>query len=326
MHVAAVVVELGRSSQGLVSVARLRAAGVSRQALSAAVSTGDVTRVRRRVYALGPLPVLPRHVVTGDGVAPAYVAQVRAELLRLGSRAAAGGRTAAALYGWGLLVEPRLVEVVVPHGWHVRCKGIRARQRRSAARSLVRVLEGTTRLRITTACQTVLDCARELPLVEAVVVCDSALRAKAVTLEQLVRAAARLPGAEGAARVRRVLALSDPDSGSVLESVLRVRMSLAGIEGFVSQAVLAVRPRTVRVDFCFPSAGLVIEVDGARWHQEPTRDQARDNLLAVFGWRVLRLTWAQVVHDHGQVLDDLRAALSATPSIHLAASAVDLAA
>lgn len=326
MDVAATIGDLGRISQGLVTSAQLVKAGVRRSALSQARKDGHVVRVRRGVYALADLPSLPRHLVTDKGVAAAYVAHVRAVLLGLGRNAAAGGRTAAALYGWGLLVEPRLVEVVLPHGWDLQAKGVRARQRRSAARSRVRVLPGTLRLRMTTPVQTVIDCALELSLLEAVVVCDSALRSRAVTVEELRRAAGHLPGVRAARQLRQVLELCDPLSGSVLESVLRVRLVLAGIDGFTTQAVLATTPRQVRVDFCFPEASLVIETDGARWHTDVARDQARDNGLAVLGWRVLRVTWAQVLHEPEQVLADIRAALAATPTVHLASDARQVAA
>ncbi len=127
----------------------------------------------------------------------------------------------------------------------------------------MRVLAGTTRLRLTSPAQTVVDCALGLPLLEAVVACDSALRSGRVTVEDLERAAASLPGARGAGKARRVIAMADPASGSVLESVLRVRLVLSRIPGFVTQAVLG---PALRVDFCFPEGGLVVEVDGKRWH------------------------------------------------------------
>jgi very-short-patch-repair endonuclease len=100
----------------------------------------------------------------------------------------------------------------------------------------------------------------------------------------------------------------------VLESVQRVRMVLAGLDGFATQVVLRAAP-ALRVDFCFPDARLVVEVDGARWHPEPQRDQQRDNVLAALGWRVLRFTWNEVVHDSAGVLVTVQAALD---TIHLA--------
>jgi very-short-patch-repair endonuclease len=306
------VARLGARTQGLVTRAGLAAGGVSDGALSRAVSDGALVRVRRRVYAITPLGPLPRHVVVGSGVAPAYVQHVRAALMSLGPRVFATDRTAAALYGWGMLVEPaRTVELGAKHGWgKTGSREVRARQRRAALVQRWTVLPGTAPLRITSPAQTVLDCALALPLVEAVVVCDSALRAGDVSVEELQGAVDRVAGRAEAARIRRVLDLCDPECGSVLESVLRVRMSLAGIDGWATQVVLRRAPE-LRVDFCFAGVRLVVEVDGAKWHQDPVRDQARDNALAALGWRVLRYRWAEVVHDTGRVLAEIRAACAA---------------
>lgn len=80
---------------------------------------------------------------------------------------------------------------------------------------------------------------------------------------------------------------------------------------------------TDRVDLCFAAPHLVVEVDGARWHPDPARDQQRDNALAALGWRVLRFAWHDVVHDSARVLATVRAALAAGCStVHLADRAV----
>jgi len=173
---------------------------------------------------------------------------------------------------------------------------------------------------VTDPVQTVVDCCLKLPLIEAVVICDSALRAGHVTLAELRRAALPHPGVRAAGKVRRVLSLADPEAGSVLESVLRCRLLLAGLTDFRTQ--LALRGRSgehvLRVDFCFLRARLVVEVDGAKWHQDPSRDRQIDNALACLGFRVLRYTWADVVHDHNRVIAEIRAALApGTENFHL---------
>jgi very-short-patch-repair endonuclease len=171
---------------------------------------------------------------------------------------------------------------------------------------------------VTTAVQTVLDCALAPPQLDATVVADSALRAGDVTLDELEEATASLRGRREAARARRVVEGCDPECGSVLESVQRVEMVLAGLDGFATQVVLRRSP-VLRVDFCFAQARVVVEVDGARWHPDPQRDRDRDNALAALGWRVLRFTWQQVVHDSATVIAVVRAALAAGRStVHLA--------
>jgi very-short-patch-repair endonuclease len=314
----AVIDRLGLDDQGLVCAADLRAAGVSTRDIAAAGS--DVVKVLRAVYATAPLPAWPRYVVTDTGASPAYVVRVRAALKSLGPQAVACGRTAAVLRGWALLVEPgRTIEVAVPHGRsHFARPGVKVSQRRHLERVAISH-DDATALNVTSAVQTAIDCCLLLCQREAVVVVDSALRSKQVRLDQLRAAAAALPGVRDAARVRRMLALCDPRSGSVLESVLRLAMVLDGIEGFLTQRVVrdARRSSAVRVDFCFEAARLVIEVDGKKWHPEPARDQQRDNGLARLGYRVLRYTWSDVVHEGGRVLAEIREALTAPQCLHL---------
>lgn len=313
MDVLATLERIDLSRLGLVTVQQLLRAGITRPAVSQAVREGLVLHLGAGVYGSAPLPDPPRFVVTHAGPAPAYVIRVLAALYALGETATASGRTAAALRGWGMFVEPaRTVEVSVPHG-RGRASGaqVRLRQRRRLARERWEPGPGAQGIWVTTALQTVLDCCLALPLLEAVVVLDSALRAKAVTVEEVNRAAGRLAGHRDAARARRVLLLCDPASGSVLESVLRVRMVLAGITSFASQYDIAGRrgQPVLRVDFCAEEVRLLIETDGARWHPDPPRDQARDNTLAARGWRVQRFTWSQVVHEPELVLELIREAL-----------------
>lgn len=303
-----IVATCGARTQGLVTPQMLRGTPLGSTVRSRAVADKALVRVRPGVYALGHLAPLPRHVVTEHGVAPAYVAQVRAVLLSLGGSATASGRTAAALRGWGLLVEPsRTVDVAVPHGRsRVRLKGVKVTQRRSIIRERVAALEGAEGLWVTSAEQTVLDCCTQLPTLEAVVAGDSALRAGEVSLERLREAGRTLRGVREAERVRRVLTLLDPECGSVLESVLRYRLLVDGVGGFGTQHTVRARDgQVIRVDFCFTAQGLVVEADGAKWHPDPGPDRQRDNLLARCGFRVLRYTWAEIVHDHARVVREI---------------------
>lgn len=99
-------------------------------------------------------------------------------------------------------------------------------------------------------------------------------------------------------------------------------MRLAGITGFATQRTVRSRNGLYvrRVDFCFEGARLVIEVDGQKWHGDPALDRAVDNRLVAAGWRVLRYTWAEVVHASAAVLAEIAEALEVcgTESIRLA--------
>lgn len=308
MDVAAVVADCAGSRQGLASTAQVRAAGVSRSRLSRALAAGEVVRVRPRVYARQPLPPMPRFVVTPDGVAPEYVAHVRAVLLSLGPTAVACGRTAAVLFGWPLLVEPRrTLEVAVPHGRsHAGGVGITVRRHRTLLLWERQVVVDADPVRMTSPVQTLIDVALTRPLIEAVVAWDSALRVRHVSTQDLRSAARAVRGVRASARVRRVADLAADDSGSVPETVLRLALLRAGLDVRTQHVIADADGRhLLRADFCFPELRLVVEVDGARWHTDQVKDQRTDNALAALGWRVLRYAGREVLRDCRPVLGQI---------------------
>lgn len=70
--------------------------------------------------------------------------------------------------------------------------------------------------------------------------------------------------------------------------------------------------RRGRVDFIYPDANLVIEVDGRRWHagrKPEIRDRRRDHSLVLGRKRVLRFTWEDVVHEPEYFLEVVGRAL-----------------
>ena len=108
--------------QHLATRAHLRAAGLGSGAVDRAVRSGTLLRVRRGVYSPRPLPATPRHAVSGGVPDAAYVSRVRAVILSLGGTPIAAGRTAAALWGFDMLVEPNRVEVVAAEARPVMAK------------------------------------------------------------------------------------------------------------------------------------------------------------------------------------------------------------
>jgi len=79
-------------------------------------------------------------------------------------------------------------------------------------------------------------------------------------------------------------------------------------------ADLAVQGRFFQVDCLWTVQRLVVELDGRAVHRTRRafeRDREKDRLLAVDGWRVVRITWRQLQHDAAQVLADLRRLLGA---------------
>ena len=73
-------------------------------------------------------------------------------------------------------------------------------------------------------------------------------------------------------------------------------------------------PRQGRVDFAYPHARLIIEIDGRAWHttlEAFEGDRLRDNLAQLAGWRVLRITYRMLKDQPAMVRDMIRRALAA---------------
>lgn len=167
---------------------------------------------------------------------------------------------------------------------------------------------------------TVLDCAAELPIAQAVAIADSAVRRGRCTLPELRAGLQARPGLGARAHLHAVLRWVDTSSGSVLESLLRVLLSAAGLVPPCTQLVLLdpCTGRVQRVDFAWPEQRLVVEADGRRWHDPQDRrdaDRTRDNTCARLGWLVLRFTWAEVVHRPEEVVAAVRAALRSADAL-----------
>ena len=279
---------------GYATLAALQVAGVRRRALAAALSDRRVVRARRGVYRLG----------LAEGVEHLRCAAVSLH-------AVVSHDSAAVLWGLELAHEPREVVTVPRNRSRARAKGVTVK-RADVDESIVR--QG---LKVTTALRTVLDCAATLALDDAVVIADSALRKRLITLDELRTAAAEIRGRHGP-RCRRVAEIADPESGSVLESLLRVLLVEAGLTPDETQFhVLDDQGMVVaRVDFAYVSARLIVEADGFEFHRgraDYRKDRRRANAFCRADWSLLRFTWEDVRFDPGYVIATVRAELAKPP-------------
>ncbi len=279
---------------GFATRAGLLAAGASRRGVAGAVEDGRLRRVRRGVYTVYTAGL-------ADGIAHVGGAAIAL-------RAVVSHDSAATLWGLELAHLPSQCVTVPRNRSRGSFPGVTVR-RADLAETAVR--DG---LRVTSALQTVLDCAATLTLAQAVVVADSALRAGLVTSDELRSAAARARG-PGAPAVRRVVALADDRCGSVLESLLRVLLTEAGLAPTCSQwTVRDAEGRFVaRVDFAYPGARLLVEADGFEFHSERAdyrQDRRRANAYALADWSLLRFSWEDVTLDPDYVVATVQAELA----------------
>lgn len=95
------------------------------------------------------------------------------------------------------------------------------------------------------------------------------------------------------------------------EAMLWERLRARQLEGFKFRRQHPLG--TFILDFCCAAARLVIEVDGDSHFTRTERDQARDQLLAAYGYRVLRFRNERVRHELEQVVTEIRTALQTAP-------------
>lgn len=135
---------------------------------------------------------------------------------------------------------------------------------------------------------------------DVVAAADMALARGAVDKTQLAEAAAKLPR-----RRRRALERASHLSGSGTESRFAGMLRGRGI-AFVQQPELL--PGEF-FDFLIGTS-LVVEIDSVEWHgsrEQMAKDRVRDARLTALGYRVVRLTYEQVMFDPDYVLSTLLA-------------------
>lgn len=121
-------------------------------------------------------------------------------------------------------------------------------------------------------------------------------------------------GREGSAAVRRALGELLPqmaDTLSELEERFLDLMIGAGLPIPLVNATVC----GLMVDALFEHACLIVELDGHRFHRGAVSreiDRDRELRLRAAGYRVVRYTWRQVVHEPGNVIADLRRQLRAS--------------
>ncbi len=218
--------------------------------------------------------------------------------------------TAAATYGWWLPTPINL-----PDDWPVfvamprspsrpKRRGLNVAQL-SYEPALVRV----GGLRLTSPADTLLACARDLGLLDLVVLCDAALHMGSCGNRDILAAAG--PGRRGAPLLRRAVALADGRSESAWESVLRMLHVVCDI-GVEPQYVLRHAGAFVaRGDLWLVGTRALHEYDGAV-HRTPSQhrdDLVRDRRILDAGWSRRAYTSREVLAQPSAILREADAAL-----------------
>ena len=267
-------------------------------------------RVTRRQLASGLYRRLIHNVYADPALPDDHQLRARAAALVMPRDAAIGGRSAAAWFGAPFSSVSDPVLVVAPSGcpWDGP-RGVRVHKTDLHPDEIRTTGDG---IRITTVERTAWDVATMEMLPTAVALIDGMLRQGRLTEEALVAEVARRTGRWRSQRAHVVLPLVDGRAQSPPESYVRVACARAGLPMPVPQYVVEVDGVFLaQVDLAWPEARLIVEYEGA-YHFDGVqivKDDARYARLMSAGWRVIRLSSADLRHLEA-VVDRIRTALA----------------
>jgi Protein of unknown function (DUF559) len=168
-------------------------------------------------------------------------------------------------------------------------------------------------LSVTTAARTVVDLARTLPFMDAVVVADSALNEEKATKPELHQILQECAGWPGVRQARRVVDFADERAESALESAARVVFEQCGLDPPELQATIHGPDFAFRVDFRWRGENVIAEADGlAKYNdrKDLLAERERDHLLRAAGYTVVHFTWRELFQTPEVVIARIRKALA----------------
>jgi very-short-patch-repair endonuclease len=284
--------EVADRQHGVVSWEQLGALGYDKDAVRRLVAKGWLHRVHRGVYAVGH----PRLSVKG---------QWMAAVLACGPGAALSHAHAAALHD--LRTTPSgLIDVTAPGRRHVT--GVRCHRARMLDPQDVTVVDG---IPVTTVARVLLDQAERLSPQRLRTLLETTLRRDLFDLDQIMATIARNPGRQGIAPLTEALADLPDEAPWTQSEKERHFLEFARAYGLPEPSVNVVVLKDP-VDFFWPAAKLIVEVDG--WESHKTHaafeaDRVKDAKHHVAGYLVLRITARRIDRDAPAVAGEIRALL-----------------
>jgi hypothetical protein len=297
------IARIAAAQHGVVGLDQLRGAGLGLGAINFRVHAGRLHRVHRAVFAVGHTRL------SREG-------RWMAALLATGERAVLSHASAAAM--WELrATRAASIHVTVPsyagRSWRA---GVVVHRTCALGAADIARRGGIT---VTSVARTLVDLAGMLsrgPLERAV---ERSLELRLFDLAGVRAAIQARPTTRGAGALARVVAgIHDEPTltRSQLEALMRDLCAAHDIEPPQVNA----RVEGCEVDFLWRSQRLIVETDGHAYHGTRTafeRDRARDARLTMLGYRVVRFTYRQLVHEPELVVATLRALLAANPVVRV---------
>jgi very-short-patch-repair endonuclease len=280
---------IAAEQRGVAGRRQLRGAGLADDMIDRLIASRVLHPLHRGVFAVGHAELPPLGAET-------------AALLACGPGAVLSHRTAAFL--WRLIDErPGAVDVTIPSG-NRRHPKLTVHRTKVLDRKAIRIRDG---LPVTDPERTLLDLAAVTSQRELGVAFDRARGKRLLRERRLQAMVERAPRRRGATALRTLL---DVQGFSRSEAERRLR-ELVG-RARLPPPQCNVRVAAYEVDFLWETERLIVEVDGYAYHGDREafeRDRRRDADLTAAGYRVVRITWRQLVEEPEAVAVRLAQAL-----------------
>lgn len=297
-HADHMIAELAADQRGLVTRAQLLQRGITAATVAARVRAERFRVVHRGVYLVGPVTVpqaKPMAAVLACGAGAALSHISAAESWRQLPVKANGGASAP-------------IDVAVSGRDCGHRPGIRIHRVALLEAADVTALEG---IPITTPLRTLIDLASVVGGRELEQAIARAERNGQVDRDELRAAVATRPGRSGNRLLRCLPGQGDGPAFTRSEAEDRL-FALVRKVGLPIPAT-NVSLRSYEVDFLWRRERLVVEVDGFAFHSSRRRfenDRSRDAALTARGFRVMRVTWRQLIDEPDTVLVRIAQALA----------------
>jgi putative AbiEi antitoxin of type IV toxin-antitoxin system/uncharacterized protein DUF559 len=287
----AAIAWLAERQHGVVALAQLVAIGLSARGVRDRVATGALHRIHRGVYAVGRPSLTPK-------------GHRMAAVLACGPGAVLSHRSAAAL--WGLRTSGRArIDITAPGRAGRRLVSIDAHH---SATLTSRDITSVNGIPCTTVARTLLDLAEVVPRRQVEWALNEAEVQQRLDGRALDDVLARSNGRRGARVISSILA--EPFTGQKLtkrelEERCLALCDRAGIpRPDVNIRVALEDGEAPEVDFLWRRQRLIVETDSWTFHRTRRafeRDRERDQRLMLAGYRVVRLTWRQILDEPARI-------------------------
>lgn len=288
------------AQHAVISLAQLKDLGLSAGGVGKRVAAGRLYRVHHGVYSL----IVPA-LLTRQG-------RFAAAVLACGDGAVLSHRAAAILHELRLRGRG-LIDVTAPGSRGRNRAGIRVH---SAATILPRDRIRIDNIPVTTLARTLLDVAEDATRREVERAIDAAEQQRTLDMTAIDDVLARAGGRRGAALLTSIL--DEHRLGCTItrndleEAFLQICRAIGLPPDHVNGWIAFPDGGGAEADFLWRSQRLIVEVDGRDVHTTRRAfeaDRRRDQRLATLGYRVIRFTWRQVIHEPDDVARTLRALL-----------------